>query len=94
MRRLLALSLLMTTSGCALKSQNIAATSSDDEGSDAGRNMYSPSIYADSYNQQQWKASVHVLEAQCKRSGQYCEEAAQARKSMRKNGIKVAPPPR
>ncbi|MBN8843519.1 MAG: hypothetical protein J0H88_09745 [Sphingomonadales bacterium] len=45
------------------------------------RDIYSPSISKDPYVQDQWEKSIQALEAACRESGQYCEEARQARRS-------------
>lgn len=45
----------------------------------AGRQMFSPDVHGDPYARTQWETSVQALEAECRRSGKMCEEAAQAR---------------
>ncbi len=45
----------------------------------AGRQMFSPDVHGDPYTRTQWEVSVQALEAECRRSGKLCQEAAQAR---------------
>ncbi len=49
-----------------------------------GRAIYSPNIKSDPYLQVQWDASARSLEAECARSGRYCEEAKAARTAVSK----------
>ena len=49
-----------------------------------GRAIYSPDIKSDPYLQAQWDASARALEAECARSGRYCEEAKAARTAVSK----------
>lgn len=81
--RLFALLLVLpVTAGCASTDRpndNGAA-----EQNSAGRAMYSPNIKSDPYLQAQWDASARALEAECARSGRYCDEAEAARTAISK----------
>jgi hypothetical protein len=84
-KSLLAVGLVLTCTGCALK-DNSSSTSQYAKGQETGsRNMYSPEIYSDGYAQQQWTTGIEALEAQCRTTGKYCLEAQQARKALRGN---------
>ena len=82
-KSLLAVGLVATCTGCALK-DNSSSTSQYAVGQETGsRNMYSPEIYGDGYAQQQWSAGIEALETQCRTTGKYCLEAKEARKTLR-----------
>lgn len=61
-----------------------AATPTSNPGGSGLRKVYSPSIVTDPYVKDQWEKSVRALEAACRETGEYCDEAAQARDSVRK----------
>lgn len=84
MRRwLIALLLLLpVTAGCASADRSNDKTAS--EQNSAGRGIYSPDIKSDPYLQAQWDASARSLEAECARSGRYCDEAKAARTAISK----------
>ncbi len=48
----------------------------------ASRKVYSPTISNDPYVIDQWEKSIQALERACRDSGEYCEQAAQARRSI------------
>ena len=46
------------------------------------RQVYSPVISSDPYVVDQWERSIRALEAACRERAEYCDEAAQARRSV------------
>ena len=68
--------------GCA--SAERRNDSSATEQRSEGRAIYSPDIKSDPYLQAQWDASARALEAECSRSGRYCDEAKAARTAISK----------
>ncbi|KGB54280.1 hypothetical protein FG91_02531 [Sphingopyxis sp. LC81] len=48
----------------------------------ASRQVYSPTIANDPYVIDQWEKSIQALERACRDSGEYCEQAQQARRSI------------
>ena len=47
-----------------------------------GRAMYSPSIRDDPYVLEQQRKGIDALEAECRRTGDFCAEARQARRRL------------
>jgi hypothetical protein len=81
------LSATLLLTGCA--SSDSRRDSAATEQNPVGRAIYSPNIKSDPYLQAQWDASARSLEAECARSGRYCEEAKAARTAISKlPGIK------
>lgn len=52
------------------------------QGRTASRQVYSPTIANDPYVIDQWEKSIQALERACRDSGEYCEQAQQARRSI------------
>lgn len=51
-------------------------------GQTATRRIYSPDITHDPYVVDQWDRSIEALEKACRDSGQFCEQARRARRSV------------
>ena len=66
------------TAGTAAQSQTEGS-----QPSSAGRKIYSPTIFDDPYVRDQWEDSIQALEKACRDSGAYCDEARQARISLK-----------
>ena len=47
-----------------------------------GRAMYSPSIRDDPYFLEQQRRGIEALEAECRRTGEFCAEARQGRRRL------------
>ena len=47
-----------------------------------GRAMYNPSIRDDPYFLEQQRKGIEALEAECRRTGDFCAEARQARRRL------------
>jgi hypothetical protein len=77
--------LLAICSGCALKDNSHSSSPYADRKGDSGRNMYSPEIYEDAQAQQQWMTGIEALERQCRTTGDYCQEAQGARRSLNRH---------
>jgi len=56
--------------------------------------MYSPDIYGDVQAQKQWIAGIDALKAQCRTTGEYCQEAQGARQSLRGHSTGATRPAR
>lgn len=71
---------LLSTSGCAMKETQAAASPADS----ALANPYLPDRSSDPHARKAWDDGIKALEAQCRKTGRYCEEAEAGRAALRK----------